>query len=109
MASAITTERLRQYRNARERLIEARQREFPVGRGVRVAHERFHGYGLIVDDDGCPLDQLAVKLENGNTWWYELDTCSLASRDACPSWLQRLIKFESRSVIKRLQAQKAIE
>lgn len=97
MATAITISRLRQYVTAKERLIEARQAEFPVGRGVRVAHERFHGYGMVVSDESCPPDQLAVKLENGNTWWYSLDTCSLANRDTCPPWLQRLMRFESRS------------
>jgi hypothetical protein len=80
-----------------ERLQEARHREFPIGRGVRVVHERYNGYGMIVEDGGCPVDQLAVKLENGNTWWYPLDSCSLANRDTCPPWLQRLMRFEKRS------------
>lgn len=97
MATAILINRFRQYQTAKERLIEARQREFPTGRGVRVIHERFNGYGMIVEDDGCPVDQLAVKLENGNTWWYPLDSCSLVDRNTCPPWLQRLMRFERRS------------
>lgn len=109
MATAIIISRLRQFQTAKERLIEARRREFPSGRGVRVVDERYNGYGMIVDDDGCPVDQLAVKLENGNTWWYSLDSCSLANRDTCPPWLQRLMGFESRSVVRRLEAQKAGE
>lgn len=109
MATAIIMERLRQYQNTKQRLTEARQREFPSGRGVRVINERYNGYGMITDDDGCPPDQLAVKLENGNTWWYPLDDCSLANRDTCPPWLQRLIRFESRSVVKRLAAQRGVQ
>jgi hypothetical protein len=93
--------RLRQFQTAKERLTEARQREFPAGRGVRVVHERYNGYGMVVVDDGCPIDQLAVKLENGNTWWYPLDSCSLANRDTCPPWLQRLMRFEARSATVR--------
>lgn len=89
--------RLRQYQTAKTRLTEAREREFPAGRGVRVVSDRYNGYGMIVDDDGCPVDQLAVKLENGNTWWYPLDDCSLTNRDTCPPWLQRLMRFEKRS------------
>lgn len=110
MPSEIVMGRLRQYQTAKERLTEARQREFPVGRGVRVVHERYNGYGMIVEDDGCPVDQLAVKLENGNTWWYSLDSCSLANRDTCPPWLQRLMRHERRSAeVRRLVARETVE
>lgn len=101
MPTEIIMTRLRQYQTAKERLTEGRRAEFPSGRGVRVVHERYNGYGMIVDDDSCPVDQLAVKLENGNTWWYPLDSCSLANHGTCPPWLQRLIKFEARSAIVR--------
>ena len=110
MPSEILMSRYRQFQTAKERLIEACQREFPLGRGVRVAHERFNGYGMIVADDSCPVDQLAVKLENGNTWWYPLDCCSLANRDTCPPWLQRLMKFEARSaMVRQMVAREGIE
>lgn len=105
MATQIVMSRLRSFQDARDRLREARDAEFKAGRGVRVVSDRYHGYGLIVNDDGCPLDQLAVKLENGSTWWYPLGDCSVANRDTCPPWLQRLMKAESKSVIKRLSAQ----
>lgn len=97
MPTEIIMSCLRRFRTAREQLTEARQQEYPAGRGVRVVNERYNGYGMIAEDDGCPVDQLAVKLENGNTWWYPLEDCSLANRDTCPPWLQRLIRFERRS------------
>lgn len=110
MPSAILMSRFRQYQTAKERLVEARHNEFPIGRGVRVVHERYNGYGIIVEDDGCPVDQLAVKLENGNTWWYPLDSCSLAHRDTCPPWLQRLMRFEQRnSEVRQLVARETIK
>lgn len=89
----------------RDRLVEARHHEFKPGRAARVINERYRGYGLIVVDDGCPVDQLAVKLENGNTWWYPLEDCSIANRDACPGWLQKLMQVESKSVARRLAIQ----
>lgn len=98
MPTEIILSRVRAYRTMRDRLLEARAAEFKSGRGVRVVSDRYNGYGMVVDDDGCPPDQLAVKLENGNTWWYPLEGCSLANRGTCPPWLQRLMKFESNSV-----------
>ena len=98
--------RLRQFQSARDRLMESRNAEFKPRRAVRVINERYHGFGLIVHDETCPLDQIAVRLENGNTWWYPLDDCSLASRDSCPQWLQKLIQVESKSVVKRLAIQR---
>lgn len=110
MPTEILMSRFRQFQTAKERLLETKQREFPVGRGVRVVHERYNGYGMIMADDGCPIDQLAVRLENGNTWWYPLDSCSLANRDTCPLWLQRLTRFEARSAaVRRLVAREAGE
>lgn len=106
MPTQIVLGRVRAYQTARDRLLEARAAEFKPGRGVRVINERYSGYGLIVNDEGCPPDQLAVKLENKNTWWYPLEDCSLANRDTCPPWLQQLMKVESKSVIRRLAAQR---
>lgn len=110
MPTEIIMSRFRQFQTARERLLEAKQREFPSGRGVRVVNERYNGYGMIVTNDDCPVDQLAVKLENGNTWWYPLDCCSLANRDTCPPWLQRLMTFEARSArVRQMVAREAIK
>ena len=106
MATSILLSRLQRFQEARDRLREARDAEFRPGRGARVINDRYNGYGLVVRDEGCPLDQIAVKLENGNTWWYPIEDCSLASRDSCPPWLQRkLIEVKSKSVVKRLVAQ----
>jgi hypothetical protein len=102
MPTQILMSRLRSFETARDRLREARATEFKPGRGVSVSNDRYHGYGLIVADEGCPLDQIAVKLVNGNTWWYPIEDCSLANRDACPAWLQQLIKAESKTTFRRL-------
>lgn len=108
MATQLLMTRLRSYERVRDSLREARDVEFKPGRSVRVINERYHGYGMIVADDSCPLDQIAVQLENGNVWWYPVEDCSIANRDSCPPWLQQLMKVESKSVVRRLVAQKAI-
>lgn len=105
MATQILLSRVRLFQSARDHLREARDAEFKPMRGVRVINERYRGYGLVVRDEGCPLDQVAVTLENGNTWWYPIEDCSLAPRDSCPPWLQKLMQSESKSVVKRLTAQ----
>src|SRR6267154_399905 len=95
MATEILRTRLASFRKAQEWLKEARAAEFKAGRPVLVLHDRFRGYGLVADSADCPLDQLAVQLENGNTWWYPLDDCHLVRRDDCPPWLQRILKKDS--------------
>ena len=102
MPTSILLSRLRLFESARDRLREARDAEFKVGRGVRVINERYSGYGLIVADESCPLDQIAVKLENGNTWWYPVRDCHQVNRDTCPPWLQQLMKTESKMFVRRL-------
>lgn len=95
MPTQILLTRLTTYRKYREWLKEARETEFKTGRPVRVINERFNGYGLVTTDENCPLDWLPVKLENNNVWWYPLEDCSLAKRDNCPPWLQRMLKKDS--------------
>lgn len=96
MTSGILRARLAAFRKAAERLKEARDAEFKAGRAVRVNRESGHHlYGLVTTNDGCPLDQLAVRLENGNVWWYPLDDCHAMRRDDCSPWLQPLLKKDS--------------
>lgn len=104
MPTQILIARLRSFERARDSLRDARDAELKAGRGVRVVNERYSGYGMIVGDNSCPLDQVAVKLENGNTWWYPVEDCSVANRDTCPPWLQRLMKVEAKTVIRQLGA-----
>lgn len=96
MATEILRTRLASFRKHREWLREARDAEFKAGSPVRVRRDGGHDlHGLVTVDAGCPLDQLAVRLENGNTWWYSLDDCYAVRRDDCPAWLQRVLKKDS--------------
>lgn len=52
--------------------------------------------------ESCPLTKLAVKLENGNTWWYEIEDCSAIRREDCPPWLQRVLKKDSTISVRAL-------
>lgn len=110
MPTQILMDRLRNFRHAEKKMREARDAEFAPGRAVRVISARFNGFGWIVRDSGCPLDQLPVQLENGNVWWYPLEDCTLARRENCPAWLQNLLKKDSvvniRKLTKHLKAQR---
>lgn len=96
MPSEILKSRLEMYRQHRSRLRDVRDAEFKTGKPVRVRRDSGHDlYGLIASDESCPLTQLPVTLENGNTWWYELADCHAVRRDDCPPWLQRILKKDS--------------
>ena len=43
---------------------------------VKVNNARYHGYGM-VEGASEQAPKLAVLLPNGNTWWYEMDTCEV--------------------------------
>lgn len=103
MASEILRTRLVSFRQSRDWLKEARDAEFKIGKPVRVRRESGHDlHGLIASDESCPLTQLAVTLENGNTWWYELEDCYTVRRDDCPPWLQRILKKDSTVSVRAL-------
>ena len=57
-----------------ERLKKNRDTKFPAGTPVKVNHGRYHGPGVAVVDVECPPNKVAVRLENGNVWWYESET-----------------------------------
>lgn len=62
---------------------------FPLGSVVYVYHPRFTGFGIVTSYE-CPPDQLAVRLENGNVWHYEIDTIATAkNRKVWPLWIKR--------------------
>lgn len=109
MPTQILMTRLRSYERARDWLREARDVELKPGRSVRVVNERYNGYGMIVSDESCPLDKIAVQLENGNKWWYPVEDCSVTNRETCPPWLQQLIKAESKATMRRLGTRKNSE
>lgn len=103
MPSELLRTRLASFRKSRDWLREARDAEFKVGKPVRVRRDSGHDlYGLVVFDGQCPLTQLAVKLENGNSWWYEVEDCYSVRRDDCPAWLQRILKKDSTVSVRAL-------
>ena len=64
---------LTSYRACHNALVIHRTQQFPSGTEVKVnVPGRYVGPGVAVQD-GCPADQVAVRLPNGNTWWYPLD------------------------------------
>lgn len=84
------------YRKAAKELAEWKSVTFQSGAIVEVNHPRCHSYGLVEIKDGTPTDKLAVKLENGNVWWYEVECCRLTTK---AEWLSlpRSIKRMKRS------------
>lgn len=50
---------------------------YPRGARVKVDCARYCGTGEVAYDvtEACPIDHLAVKLENGNVWWYPIENC----------------------------------
>lgn len=50
---------------------------FPAGSNVIVKAPRYKGPGVVAGDSECPADHLAVRLPNGNVWFYPLECCSL--------------------------------
>lgn len=80
-----------QVRTAGIQLQELKAAEFPRGCLVYVRAPRYTGYGIASIEDGCPPDQLPVRLENENVWWYPVECCSRV-RDfkPVPHWIRRL-------------------
>ena len=73
------------FRSAKDMLERYKAGEFPHGTRVKVeCPRRYTGPGVAVDDDRVPADHLAVRLENGNTWWYPLECCANAEEQKRP-------------------------
>lgn len=62
------------FRFHRDRLERAKLTVFPHGAEVLVNCERYKGPGIAVSDSQCPVDQVAVCLPNGNTWFYPIES-----------------------------------
>ena len=94
------------YRQHRDSLATAKATEFPVGDVVYVNSPRCHDFGIVANDGNCPVDQLAVELENGNVWWYPLEDCSQTVKGEWPDWLKRRLwhrKMEqSKTIVRKL-------
>lgn len=59
------------FRTLQPRLEEERSKLY--GRMVYVHCNQYQGYGTATRDD-CWPDKVAVRIENGNVWWYPLDS-----------------------------------
>ncbi len=57
----------------RTHLEEYKAKSLPSGTEVTVKCDRYDGPGVVVSEDDCPIQQVAVKLPNGNTWWYDVN------------------------------------
>lgn len=67
------------YMQAKGRIEAFKNQQFPIGSNVWVDSSRYIGPGVVTSDPDCPpLHQLAVRLENGNVWWYPLEDCKPA-------------------------------
>jgi hypothetical protein len=62
------------YKTAVTNLDAYRVKTFRSGMFVKVNCDRYHGYGFIVRNSDCPPHVVPVKLENGNTWWYPIES-----------------------------------
>lgn len=67
------------WRAATQQLIAFKASIFPRGTPVLVNADRYHGPGVVgFRSSDVPPDQLPVLLENGNTWWYPIETVTVA-------------------------------
>jgi hypothetical protein len=77
-----------QYREAVEALELIVRSEFPVGSVVRATHVG-QWFGVVVNRDDCPPDQVALMFENGNVRFKPITLFERVpySRRAWPEWV----------------------
>lgn len=67
---------LEHYGLVKSIIIERKNEMFPKNTLVEVNSPRYHGKGIVSEHQhGCSADNLAVKLDNGNTWYYPVNCC----------------------------------
>lgn len=82
------------WRETTRLLREWKDSEFPIGSMVYVDCPRYRGYGLVTADSECRDENLPVRLENGNVWWYPVDACTrIRDMKSLPRYARR-IKLE---------------
>ncbi len=62
------------WRKVSNELKDYRRCTFRKFRFVKVDCERFRGHGITIFQGEAPPDHVAVLLENGNTWWYPIES-----------------------------------
>jgi hypothetical protein len=65
---------LADYRAALAALTQEKERLFPGGTKVHVDCGRYKGPGIVAASVTCPPHQVAVRLGNGNIWWYPIES-----------------------------------
>lgn len=75
---------LGRYRRALAELEKCKADRFYHGTPVTVDCPRYKGPGTAVTDNQCPPDKVAVLLENGNVWWYPMESCRPNDPDQRP-------------------------
>lgn len=75
------SELVKQYRTLAGALLEVKARQFPEGKSVQVDCDQYKGPGIVVLRDGTPPNKLAVRLGNGNVWWYPIECCTPINRE----------------------------
>ena len=64
---------LRDYRDSLRRLEEYRKANFQAHTKVIVNAPQYKGPGITTVEDATRPDQVAVRLGNGNVWWYPIE------------------------------------
>ena len=78
-------------------LARAKAARFPRLSVVMVDSARYHGPGIVVVEDGCRPENLAVRLQNDNVWHYPALACEpIADRKKWPEWIRRQIARANR-------------
>lgn len=71
------------WRAATQQLIAFKASIFPKGTPVLVNADRYRGPGVVgFRTSDVPPDQVPVLLGNGNTWWYPIETVTVAKEVA---------------------------
>jgi hypothetical protein len=66
---------IKAYKEAKANLLKYKADTLKPGEAVIINSERFKGQAVVRIEDNCPVDQVAVQLENGNVWWYNTEDC----------------------------------
>lgn len=78
------------YHNLAYALEEYRAEAMPLGSAVKVCAANYSGFGFVATISEVPPDKVAVRLENGNVWYYNLfEARPIIKEDKLPPWIKR--------------------
>ena len=81
---------LGRWREMTNSIREWKRTAFPHRSIVKVNAPSYKGYGIVMATGECDTDKLAVMLENGNTWWYPVESCErIADMKQVPAYARR--------------------